>query len=87
MLKENEKNGGRKLYPRDYSLLGFTTVFCEGCIYNPMSYEMGETDRAKAAQKCNECMPITERIYRNRQPIEITQDKEGKNIAKPITAK
>jgi len=78
------KNDERIVYPGDYNLLGFTTVFCEGCIYNPMNYEMGESDRAKAAQKCNECMPQTEIFYRNKQPLRITQDENGKNIAEVL---
>jgi len=77
MLKVNENNGGRIVRPGDYkSCLGFTTSFCQGCVYL--------TPERKNFETCYQCMPITERIYRDGKPVVVTRDEIGKNIAKAI---
>jgi hypothetical protein len=76
--------GDRTISLKDYEtvgILGFTTIFCKDCVYNPLSYGMAEHERSEAARECNECMPDIGRLYRNKQPLRIKQDGNGKNIA------
>jgi hypothetical protein len=75
--------------PRNYeTLVGFAHDACLGCIYNPSSSDMEENDRAKAAQECNECIDnILDKYYKIGNPVVVTKDEEGRNIAKTIIEK
>ena len=66
--------------PKDYrSWVGFARYFCRGCKYENGSLEMSEDQRIK---NCNGCVPILDQIYyKERLPIIVTKDEDGKNLA------
>ena len=74
----------RKIHPAEYSSLGFIHVFCNGCKYEFSSLETEEDERIK---KCNDCMPVLDAYYKEKQPIFVLRDDSGKNIAKSIDKK
>ena len=80
-LKDDKGVHGKKLYPQAYSLQGFTTNFCQGCVYLAPSLGAEEDIRVRT---CSDCIPSIDRFYRNKQPLLVTHDEEGKNIAIPL---
>jgi hypothetical protein len=75
------ENNGFEIDPRTYrTWVAFAHDFCKGCLY-----ENGEEERQ---ENCYNCIPTLDNYYyRERQPLIITKDKDGRNIAITITVK
>jgi len=66
-----------RIHPGDYTPLGFTTVFCKGCAYE---YSSG-TKEDERVERCLACMHDIDSYYKDRRPISIIKDGNGRNIA------
>ena len=75
------ENNGFEIHRRGYETwVGFAHLFCTGCRYEN-GLESGRLD------KCHECIPTIDKYYKAKQPLRITKDEDGKNIASSITVK
>ena len=80
------ENNGIIIHPGTYETwVGFAHDFCKGCVYENGSFR----DEDKRIEECSGCKDTQDYYYYRRgdQPIKITQNKEGKNIAKLLTVK
>jgi hypothetical protein len=80
-----ENNNSRTLYPNTYrSWNEFSYAFCDGCSYKYSSF----INEDKRVEECLSCINSQDHFYRNKeQPVAITKNEEGRNLAKSVTVK